>query len=409
MVTSPTSLHSSLERHNDTFESLLKLIPARYYLVQQETEEQIASKYQKHSKKQKAPKQAVKEASKKAKREKLDPANNKSIIDLQNEAAEIKKKGKRKALDDGSDDEDEEADDDDDEEDDDAAMDVDATDDLDEPLGPIVPMAASGGISALREKLHSRMAKLRRGGGEEAEDKDELLEERRAQRAAMRERRRKETKEKIRKENEAKGKKEKGKDKEKAPQRDKGNLTKTQLLVPDQQSSSKFGQHGPPTTHANVTFSLLAGSSSVDKKVQRLKTSSNPTQALEQLNARKEKLAALPEEKRKAIEEREKWTKAEARLEGVKVHDDEGRLKKAAKRKDKEKGKSKKAWDERKEQLTASMAAKQKKRTDNIAMKNERKKDKQKGIKPKGKGKARPGFEGKSFGKGKGKSTGKGK
>jgi len=89
MPTATATLRASLEKHNNTFESLLRLIPAQYYIVNEETEEQVssslkthpripsksvfqaASKYQKHSKKQKAPKQAIKEASKKAKREKV--------------------------------------------------------------------------------------------------------------------------------------------------------------------------------------------------------------------------------------------------------------------------------------------------------------------------------------------------
>ena len=60
--------------------------------------------------------------------------------------------------------------------------------------------------------------------------------------------------------------------------------------------------------------------------------------------------------------------------------------------------------DERKEQVATSMAARQKKRTDNIAARAERRNDKRKGVKTKPKDKGRPGFEGKSFGKGKGKA-----
>ena len=52
------------------------------------------------------------------------------------------------------------------------------------------------------------------------------------------------------------------------------------------------------------------------------------------------------------------------------------------------------------------MAARQKKRNDNIAMRHERKNDKKKGSSSK---KARPGFEGKVYGKGKSKSNSKGK
>ena len=97
MPTSPADLQSSLERHNAAFESLLKLIPPKYYIVNDAPDDQVfifyfyfsimptgiyhlnfflalsqgSSKYQKNSKKQKAPKQAVKEATKKAKRDKV--------------------------------------------------------------------------------------------------------------------------------------------------------------------------------------------------------------------------------------------------------------------------------------------------------------------------------------------------
>jgi len=88
------------------------------------------------------------------------------------------------------------------------------------------PMPDAGGIDVLREKLQAKIALLRRGGRPmdgEAGDKDDLLEERRRQRGAMRERRRKETKEKIRREEEMKAKKTKGKEK---GHRDTGKVAK---------------------------------------------------------------------------------------------------------------------------------------------------------------------------------------
>ena len=70
----------------------------------------------------------------------------------------------------------------------DQSMNVDDSDDegAEVPDVPLVPMPATGGISELREKLHAKMAALRRGKrseGGEAGSRDELLEERRRQRA----------------------------------------------------------------------------------------------------------------------------------------------------------------------------------------------------------------------------------
>jgi len=285
----------------------------------------------------------------------------------------------------------------------------------------VTPMPSMQGIQALRDKLHAKMGQLRQNRvGNQPETKDELLEERRKQRGLMRDRRRKETKEKIRLEKE--GREKKGSKGDKNGTQPKGSgppkvgkcfqplgrvvhtsSLQNQLLVPE-----------PVAGVTNVSFSAVAGPSS-SKKSKNLTTTSNPSLALGQLTARKEKLAIMPEEKRKAIEEHEKWEKAGARMEGVKVRDDEARLKKAAKRKEKGKEKSQKKWcvsslrnpnavalkshcyrHDRKEQTAASMAARQKKRADNIATKAERRKTK-----------SRPGFEGKSFGKGKPKPRNK--
>lgn len=67
-------------------------------------------------------------------------------------------------------------------------------------------------------------------------------------------------------------------------------------------------------------------------------------QALEILHKRKERLEALDPEKREKKEDKERWEKVLLKAEGEKVRDDEQRLKKMAKRQEREKRKSAKAW-----------------------------------------------------------------
>lgn len=43
MPTAPSELQASLERHNKTFESLLNLIPPKYYIVKDGADEQVGS------------------------------------------------------------------------------------------------------------------------------------------------------------------------------------------------------------------------------------------------------------------------------------------------------------------------------------------------------------------------------
>ena len=223
-------------------------------------------------------------------------------------------------------------------------------------------------VQALRAKAAAKREQLRharRGVTEDsATSRDELLEGRRLQRAALREKRRKATNERKKKEKEDK-KGKKGKEKER--QNATGPTTKvctnlrscrikrekrisytsqqTQLLVPDiSQSHPSTSTSSYPAPLTNISFQTLTGTTTTSHLSKKLKVSSNPTQALAQLSARAEKLAALPEDKRKQIEERDKWEKAQVRVEGGKIRDDESRLKKSVKRKEKEKAKSKKTW-----------------------------------------------------------------
>lgn len=87
---------------------------------------------------------------------------------------------------------------------------------------------------------------------------------------------------------------------------------------------------------------LLGSSVAVKKNRHALPKDANA--ALEVLAARKERLEALNPEQREKREEKDRWEKVELKAGGEKVRDDEKRLKKMAKRQEKVKSKSAKAW-----------------------------------------------------------------
>ncbi|WWC72338.1 uncharacterized protein I206_106300 [Kwoniella pini CBS 10737] len=348
-------LLKSLEKHNSTFTTLLSLIPAQYYIAPDP--DVVDSKWMKNKKRKTG--EEIKEHKRKVKQNKLDPSNHQSLDQLQST--------------------------------DTAAEEVESESILPE-AGPssLQPLPPTASISELRSKLQNRLDSFKRQRGVNPEDenagsRNALEEERRRKRGEMRDKRRNLRKEERRKEGE------------------KGNVAKTQLIVPqpreDPSSSLSFPSVSLPSSSS--------ASASLAKKTKLgLKQLSNPSQALEYLEKHKEHLQSLPEDKRKEAEERERWAKAEERASGAKVADNEQVLKKAVKRKEKAKTKSSQAWSERKRDLEKSAATAVKKRNDNIAKRVDDKRNKRLGIKDKGtgakKGKSRPGFEGKK-GKGGGK------
>ncbi|GAA5823329.1 hypothetical protein JCM5353_008235 [Sporobolomyces roseus] len=512
-MSTPEALKASLKSHNASFDSLLRVIPAKYYLrPDSDEEEEIVKPTGPLTKKQKkalrkakqdeALRAAKNEAARKARLARYDPDEPKTIAEIQ--AAKAAGKGKGPASSDEEDSSDDEQDWQDisqsgtmeveggeEDEEEDSPNESDFADSDQEIEGEelmelneegVLAKAKKDGpaptITELREKLQKRIADIQAkkkeaagaGGGatkrkaqpskgadaddedEEEDDdgtasvksKDDLLEERK-RRAALRDNRRKKRKEQKKNEKSDGSKKRAiepsngraGGGKVNAPVRgaeaerprkkvraDSPSYDAGSSLVPyskqadqtadasgvafsnlDFTSQSQKVQDAALTPQARKQMMKAAG---VDKK-NRHDLPKDANAALEILEKRKQRMEELNPEKREKAEEKDRWEKVLLKAEGEKVRDDPTRLKKMAKRQEREKKKSAKAWTDRKATVEKTISDKAAKRNSNLAARAKQAKDKKAGIKNKSSGtpkkktssksfssrsKGRPGFEG---------------
>ncbi|KND04324.1 uncharacterized protein SPPG_00054 [Spizellomyces punctatus DAOM BR117] len=344
-------LQERLAEHRKCFDSLVELIPAKYYLARDD--DAPTGKYM-HNKKNKAPKQVVKEATKKAKKAKLDPENVKSVLDIQTETLATSEA----AQEDGGE--------------------PASADDVDHMEG-LAPLP-TGSIVELQEKLKSRIQELRTKrkaptgtvDGEAPKSRQEILEKR-AKRKRERKEGIKQKKEKRRKLDDTKG-----------------------MAIDGPSKMDTKANGGSKAIKEDVTFGKLDfGIAEVAKK---RKGPTDLTGQLKQAEAKKQKLEKLKQvdkEKAETIEEAAVWNKLLKQAEGEKVKDDLKLLKKSVKRKEKSKEKSATTWSNRQAQVKKEQEERQKKREENLKARQEARNAPKgsKGKKDKGK-KPRPGFEG---------------
>ncbi|EDO32548.1 predicted protein [Nematostella vectensis] len=318
-----------LASHSSYFNSLVQLVPTKFYLP--DNDEEKGGKFYKNKGKQ-APKQSVKESSRKAKKRRLDPEQPKSALDLQDGKA-----NKRESSDSGNDSAEEEGDND---------------------GGFSVEKVASGKISDLRAKLHERieMLQLKRKSSEKHTDrpKKKSKSEIKADKNKKHE-----TSRKINEQH------------EKKPNRvlnDKGEVVFSKFDFMER-TKEKGVTHG---SKARNYKTLLAKAERRQKKLEDL-AQENPSRAQE-------------------LKERIAWRGALAKAEGVKQKDDPKLIKKSLKRREKQKEKSRKQWKSRIEHTQKQKEDRQKQRQKNLKERSLSKKGKGMKGKPKNPKKHKPGF-----------------
>ncbi|KAK5714416.1 hypothetical protein LTR15_010598 [Elasticomyces elasticus] len=258
---------------------------------------------------------------------------------------------------------------------------------------------------ALQARLRARIEELRQRrkadgpDGKPAKSRQELLDQRRKKeelrKAAKKEQRRKD------KENEIKKREEQLRVGSGSPTLDV--FSPRPSVQPEANSFSFSRLAFEDGTAADAELTGLS-------EARKRKGPSDTRTALEAAEKKKARLAGLDPEKREAIAEKDLWLNAKKHAHGERVRDDTSLLKKALKRQEKDKGKSREEWQERQGAVVKGREMKQKKRDSNLAKRRgekgggSKKSTKKTGGKGgggkkggNGKGKGRAGFEGKGL------------
>ena len=338
-------LEERLRRHSATFEAMVELIPAKYYIMQDDSD-QFNSKYW-VNRKQRAPKQSVKDASKKAKRLKLDPGSHKSFRELQEEEARREAENER-----GEESKEEEEE-------------VNGHTRLQN--GFSVERVKSGDLNELRERLKAKVEELR--GKRKAGDTEEGHAQKRQKRMDRKQRKKEmRLKEKQRKT---------------SKQVSRISIKDSRPSLEDKSGRivySKFDFSTPvkewePAGKKKDYKKLLAKAEASQRKLEELKKKD--------------------EKKGEDLEEKLNWQKAVELAKGTKLKDNPKQLKKTIKRLGKKKNRSQKQWEERVKQEKQTKERRQELRQKHIQERTEQIKAKKmkKRIKRRGKGQPRqPGF-----------------
>ncbi|XP_003724255.2 surfeit locus protein 6 homolog [Strongylocentrotus purpuratus] len=416
-------LMSSLQLHNDFFKSMTDLIPARYYFEQEIKQGPAGTGKFHHNAKEKAPKQQLKDKSKKKtsnKRQRLDPDKQRSVTQIQEGMDKGQISGKdgvatssrlwREKSEDES------------ESDavgtglEDLSDDSGAEDDSKSPavssrIKPMSVESVSSGatIDELREKVQKRIEELRTKRKARAPLMEDMVPKKIARKEAEKEKKKKAEAYKAIKASKAQLEvSEKAKQKQMVngdihnDSDDSGDDgTTPQRTKKSDKKSAKGGKGGQKVAggddEAAVRFSQFdfAESEREQPKKKKRKKLTEPRsnkdfgRLLKKAELKEQKMAEMKEkdpDKAQEVETEGKWQTVIDKAQGIKVKDDVELLKKSIKRKEQRKKASKKQWDERKAKLEEKMKHKDAKKRTNIKAKTDgRKAKKVKRLQQKGK------------------------